>query len=41
MALVIFGIQCNDWLGHNTISSVGSLVVKGLTKFVSACVVGD
>ena len=34
MALVVFELQSNVWLGHNTNSSISSVVVQEFTKFV-------
>ena len=29
VTLVMYGLQSNVWQGHNTITTIGSLVVKG------------
>ena len=43
MYRIWIGLQCNVWLGHDTITTMGSLVVKGLlTKNCGhVCIVGD
>ena len=33
-----FGLQSTVWLGHDTITTMGSLVVKGLITFVGMSV---
>ena len=38
------GLQSNIWHGHDTITTIGSLVVKGFIKqniCVHVCIVGD
>ena len=34
MALVIYKLQSNVWLGHDTNSSIGSVLVKGLNLWI-------
>ena len=43
VTMVMCVLRSNVWQGHDTITTTGSLVVKGLTKtfVVHVCIVGD
>ena len=45
VTMVMYGLQSNVWQGHDTITTIDSLVVKGLTIKQNICVhvfiVGD